>query len=344
MFKRAIFLNVVVAVSAIVMLLVLLPAMPAQAEFGTNWTAQFYNCTDFTCASAATVVYPSGINASWGTGSPTDANGAVIPGVNPDNFAVRFSSTQSFVADNYDFQITSQDGFRLYIDGALVQDEFVTRSLTTSTVTVSLTAGSHSIIVEYFNSTGSATIQVQWFQAGAVPTGAPTGTPQPIAQASVVSVRGLAVRTGPYLGASLITVARPGNIYDVSARNTSEGIYTWYLITVGDQIGWSSGRYLQIEGDINNIPLIGTIFDQIDAAPDIGVRGVTRAIMNFRVRPSIRTARLFQIPWGDEVVILGRTIQGGKDFWYHVSYNGVVGWIFAPYVSVSGPIDALPVR
>jgi uncharacterized protein YraI len=65
--------------------------------------------------------------------------------------------------------------------------------------------------------------------------------------------------------------------------------------------------------------------------------------MNLRVRPSTRTAIIGSIPWGAEVPLLNRTVQGGQNRWFQVRYEGRVGWIFAPYVSVRGDINAVPI-
>jgi hypothetical protein len=66
--------------------------------------------------------------------------------------------------------------------------------------------------------------------------------------------------------------------------------------------------------------------------------------MNLRIRPSERTQRLTQIPWGGTVAIIGRTIQDGKNFWFHVYYEGKVGWILAAYVKTKGNMDLVPIR
>jgi len=169
-------------------------------------------------------------------------------------------------------------------------------------------------------------------------------------------VSGLSVRTGPFLGASLVAVARPGVSYPVIARNTQEGLFSWYLIQFdADTIGWSSGRYLAFEtGAPENVPLENsTAFDTIYDPPGL-VIGVTRSVMNFRTFPTRRVARVAPIPqlfWGAEVEILARTVQGGQDYWYQVRYNAedgnsYVGWIFAPYVGIqfgSDPIDTVPI-
>ncbi len=324
----------------------LLPGLVVQAEFGTNWSGTFYNCTDLNCPVADTGTYPNGLNANWGTGSPVDeGQNRVMTAVNADGFSARFFSTQTFQDGQYEFFVTFESGARMFIDGTLVMDEFSPRPLTTVSFTRQMTAGNHQLIVEYLDDpspdTNGAVIQVQWFLGGGA---VPTPTTAPVATASVHTVRGLAVRTGPYLGGSLIAVARPDNTYNVLAKNDSEGIYTWYLIEIGDQVGWSSGRYLTVEGAAN-VPFQNTHFDNINNAPDIGVTAIPRAIMNFRVRPSVRTQRIGQIAWGEEVSLIGRTIQGGRNFWFQVRRDdGTVGWIFAPYVSVRGPIDAVPIH
>jgi SH3 domain-containing protein len=160
----------------------------------------------------------------------------------------------------------------------------------------------------------------------------------------VTVVKGLAVRTGPYLGATLINVARPGNSYSILGQNRDEGPFIWYLIQIGRQQGWVSGRYLAVSGTITVAPFVGSIFDQIDNAPDIGVRLTTNAIIDMRRRPSPRTARVGTIPADTEVIVLGRTVQERLTFWIQVSYNGVVGWIPALPVTMRGPVENLPVR
>ncbi len=334
----------------VLILFALLPGMNTQADFGTNWTGMFYNTVDLTGAVIDTGTYPNGLNENWGTGSPVDTGaGRVMTTVNPDGFSARFTSTQTFLDGQYEFFVTFEAGARMYIDGVTVLDEFTPRALTTMSFMYTLSAGNHQLVVEYMDDaaadTSGAIIQVQWFLGGSGGGTEPTPTSVPVTTVSVHTVRGLSVRTGPYLGASYITVARPGASYPVSAKNTSEGIYTWYLITVGEQTGWSSGRYLTVNGDPASIPAQNTIFDEIDGAPDVGVIAAPRAVMNFRIRPSIRTARIGQVGWGEEVVLIGRTVQGSRNWWYQVRRaDGMVGWIYAPFISVRGPLDAVPIR
>lgn len=166
------------------------------------------------------------------------------------------------------------------------------------------------------------------------PTPIATTTPLPPTLANVFFVKGLAVRTGPYLGASIVAIARQGVQYGVYGKNDDEGVYTWYLIDVNGERGWASGRYLNISGDMN-IPSVPSIFDQIDNAEDNLVRGVTISDVNMRRRPSTRVDPLLVIPWGAEVKILGFTESGSVIQWLHVDYNGVRGWAVPNWIRIT---------
>ncbi len=353
--KRARIVSLLLVLVAVFALL--LPS-GAHAEFGTGWQVQWYNNTDLSGAPVRTEPLAGGINFNWGTSSP-------IPGVvNEDNFSARFSSVQLFNAGVYEFIVSSDDGVRVFVNGVLVLDRFVPRVLTTDRFQYNLTAGTHSLVVEYFEGIDQAALQFQWFQiSGGLTPGFGTpgfGTPgfgggfvpTPVPQtpvytgptASVQGVRGLALRTGPYTGASFITTLSSGTAYPVLARNRDEGIYTWYKIRAGEREGWASGRYLQISVDPNTLPNEGSIFDTIDNAPDRNAFASTRAVMNMRARPSVRVRQVGSIPWGETVVLLGRTVQAGTNRWLQVRYNGVVGWIDARWVTVTGEIFQVPVR
>jgi uncharacterized protein YraI len=92
------------------------------------------------------------------------------------------------------------------------------------------------------------------------------------------------------------------------------------------------------------VPLASSIFDSIDNAADIGARAYPRAVMNMRVRPSDRTAKIASIPWGQPLELIGRTVQAGQNKWLQVRYNGVVGWVDARWVTIKGEIYQVPIR
>lgn len=358
--------STLILVFILLLLLTSVPLLIVRADFGTNWSATFFNNPNLQ-GSGVAVGGINGINFNWGSG-PAVVNGTTVPITNcvesgglgntsancQDFFSARFTSTQALTPGTYQFVVSSDDGVRVYINGALRLDKFIGRPLTTDTFIENITTNPVSITVEYFEGIDQAVIQVQWFLQGANTTPGAGGTAvvtTPVITsvpltASVVSVKGLSVRSGPYLGASLVAVARPGTAYGVSARNRDESSqFTWYFISMPDgKTGWASGRYLEFTTSPDGLPIRDTIFQQIDGTADTGAIAVPRSIMNLRRRPSIRSELLAQIPWGAELPLLGRTIQAGKDFWYHVRYNGQVGWIYAPYVGVRGDLNAVPIR
>ena len=80
--------------------------------------------------------------------------------------------TQSFAAGSYTFTATADDGIRVYLDGALVIDQWRDQSPTTYTATRQVTAGNHELKVEYYERGGGAVARVS---VTATPASCPTG-------------------------------------------------------------------------------------------------------------------------------------------------------------------------
>ncbi len=368
--------SALIAVLMVVTIIIaVVPMLTVQADYGTNWTGTFFTNTNLGGTSVGPITIPNGLNFTFSDTPPTkpNFNGADVPIVNCtatnppisdvgtsancDNFwSARFTSSQNLTPGQYNFVVSSDDGVRLYVNGALVLDKYIGRALTTDNISVTVTTSPVNLTVEYFEGTGQATLQVQWFLvsggATAYPgqtlvygTVAPVTTAVPAFTITVAGVKAEALRTGPYLGASFIGEVAAGTPIAPLARNKDEGIYNWYLVNTGTKTGWISGRYVTITGDLNSVPLQSSIFEQIDGAPDVGVLAVPRAVMNLRRRPSIRSAKIGDVAWGAETALIGRTIQAGRNFWLQVRLKtGEVGWIFAPYVSIRGDVNSVPIR
>ena len=339
---------------------IFLPVPHTNAQAGVTWVGLFYAPTPGSndCTQQSTSSIPAifqGLNKNWGTGVPTDGSGNPIVGMPPDCFSAVFTATDvNFATGLYEFVIVADDGVRLTLNNDVVIDDYQPTGLRQRSRIVDLTGGLYDIVVEYVEYTGDAVIQVNWYPSNGTPQA--TATTPPTHVANVVTVKGLAVRSGPFLGGSLIAVARPDAQYPVLSRNTQEGLFTWYYIQYDiDTFGWSSGRYLTFsQGDPDTLPLENMTDFDVTHDPPGTVIGVTRSVMNFRVYPTQRAARITAVPqlfWGAEVEILARTVQGGRDFWYQVRYTpeksttSYVGWIFAPYVGIkagSAPIDSVP--
>lgn len=121
---------------------------------GGAWQGQYFS--NVSLSGAPTVVRNDGaINFNWGEGVP-------VAGLPADNFSVRWDSTQNIAATgDYVITATSDDGVRVWIDGALVIDGWYNHPPTTFTTTRNLSAGSHNFRVEYYDSGYGAMINVQ---------------------------------------------------------------------------------------------------------------------------------------------------------------------------------------
>ena len=131
-----------------------------------TFTANYYNNKNFTNPAVLTVSNDTA-DHNWGNASPGT-------GVNVDNFSVRFTGT--FTAPetgNYIFRTNSDDGVRLWVDtsgsgsfgdGNRIINNFSDHGPTDDdSGSISLTAGqSFSVRVDYFESSGGATMRLLW--------------------------------------------------------------------------------------------------------------------------------------------------------------------------------------
>jgi glucose/arabinose dehydrogenase len=99
------------------------------------------------------------IDHDWGEGSP----GA---GINPNRFAARWTRTMSFAPGSYEFEVTADDGVRLYVDGVRVIDAWIDQPPTTYRTTLPLDGSPHKIIMEYYENGGGALARLDHHRVG----------------------------------------------------------------------------------------------------------------------------------------------------------------------------------
>src|SRR5262249_19632244 len=96
------------------------------------------------------------IDFDWGDGSPA-------PNFPSNTFSVRWTRDLAVAsAGSYRFATTTDDGVRLYIDGALQINQWVTRSATLDQIDITLGAGTHHVVMEYFEQYGDALAKLSW--------------------------------------------------------------------------------------------------------------------------------------------------------------------------------------
>ena len=138
-----------------------LPPVPPQylspsSGSGHGLAAQFYNNMTLSGEPVLTRV-DSVVGAGWHERSPG-------PGVNTDKWSAKWTGTLTApVTGEYTFSLTSDDGSRLFVNGAQIIDNWREQGATTETAKVTLTAGQAvEIEVDYYQNGGGDTVSLGW--------------------------------------------------------------------------------------------------------------------------------------------------------------------------------------
>ena len=138
-----------------------------------GYAAEYFANRNLTGAPALTRT-DTAVDFEWGGGAPGD-------GVPADNFSARWTKSLEVAEDaTYKFTVTADDGVRLYVDGQKVLDKWIPQSRTTFTLNRQLTAGSHQIVLEYFEAAGDAVAKLS-YERTAEPPPPPPPPPEPFA-------------------------------------------------------------------------------------------------------------------------------------------------------------------
>lgn len=136
-----------------------------------------------------------------------------------DNFLSHVVANLHVPADgDYTFRLTSDDGSRLSIDGAVVVDHDGLHADTSKDGTVTLTAGHHELFIEYFEAGGGQVLRLEWQPPGA------TGF-------TVVPQDALSTEAG------VVRVTAPGTKYCEGAEDTAgdglrlDAVHPGYTLT-----------------------------------------------------------------------------------------------------------------
>ncbi len=145
--------------------------------------------------------YDAQIDFSW----PKDAD-LPGPGMHHSNFSVRWSGTvEPRYSEEYTFTTHNDDGVRLWIDGKLIVDNWISHAAEDHAGKITLTAGkAYDLRLEYYQADQAAVSQLSWqsasqakeivptsqlrplLKAPAVDGGAPLGAPRPYYKNAVV--------------------------------------------------------------------------------------------------------------------------------------------------------------
>jgi hypothetical protein len=127
----------------------------SRTKLSISWFASYYNNITVS-GSPVEEAYVAEINNDWSDKAPT-------AGVNKDNFSVRWTGSFSG-AGEFEFNATSDDGMRVWVDGQKVIDMWYSHGALPQIATRTLGGGSHQVVVEYFDSGGNAVAKFNVYQ------------------------------------------------------------------------------------------------------------------------------------------------------------------------------------
>lgn len=85
-----------------------------------------------------------------------------MTGIAADYFSSRFMGDFHFAGGSYRFYLTVDDGVKLYLDDALILDEWHLGSRLTHYKDLDIAEGTHRVKVEHYEHNGDAVLKVFW--------------------------------------------------------------------------------------------------------------------------------------------------------------------------------------
>jgi uncharacterized protein YraI len=292
-------------------------ASPAAAQSNV-WTADYFNNANLSGVPVFTTV-ESSPSHDWGAGSPS----AAIP---VDFFSVRWTSVQTIPAipgGAYQLSVRADDGVRVSVDGILYINEWHPSAGNIYNVSVPLSPGAHTFVVEYFEATGNAYLSYS-FSAG-------SGIPPSVAMVAIAPpMLNVRDRPDPFTGV-ILTRVRMGEVYPVVGRNADS---SWIQLSVNGITGWVNARYT-VATNLQLVPITDP-----GTRPTGATATVTANFLNVRQTPDpLNGIVIARIALGQTFPALGRNADSS---WVQLNVNGIIGWVNRVYLFVPA-LQSLPV-
>ena len=319
-----------VAILTMMMLVLVGLGLQTTAAQSAAWTAEYFNNPHLSGPPAAiqTVGSPT---SNWGYGSPS-------PAVPVDDFSVRWTTTAYLPAGNYLLAVKADDGVRVSINGVLYINRWSGATGLTDTAFVTLNAGNHTFVVEYYEARELAFLEYSFTQSsGGYP---PTQPPTYPGSSITVTAYTLNVRAEPNAWAAILTRISNGQTHPAIGRNADS---SWIQVNVNGTIGWVSRAYVNGYG-LEGLPITGGGNPYPPTPTPIPPQGayatVTAYALNVRNTPNPYTgAVLTRIQRDQTYAAVGRNADTS---WVQLNVNGIIGWVNRSYVSGYG-FEFLPI-
>lgn len=235
------------------------------------------------------------VDFDWGTGTPG------VAGIGANNFSVRW---QGFVTPpvtgNYTFRTRSDDGVRLYVNGALVIDNWTDHGPTNNdSAPIALTAGQrYAVVMEYYENGGGAVAQLSW-------SGPATSGFQFIPRAQLSHFCGLPRPVAFYRMDEASWNGTPGEVIDASGNGLHATAYG----------GAVPGPAQVCNGALLNPASPAPLDRYVEIAHDARFNATTNLTVSAWIRP---------VEWPSSGLM---TIASKDDNWeFHINTAGQVFW------------------
>ena len=293
------------------------PVPQAPLPVGGVWTAQYY-ANPGLIGTPSMILNESTPSHTWGAGSPS----ASIPS---DNFSARWTSVQTFNTGGYHISVHADDGVRVYVDGAMLINEWHTATNAAYTANITLLAGQHNLQIDYCEATGIAFLD---FNLIPVTVNPPSIMNLTTTTGSVIMAARLNVRRDPNSKSGILVKINLHETYPVLGRNSDS---SWWQININGTVGWVYWRFF----DVNNpemVPMItSSTSPSLNQLPVTGFIATALATVNVRNAPNSSGAILGQIALNNQMSIVGRNTS---NTWWQVNYGVITGWVNARYAQL----------
>lgn len=227
--------------------------------------------------------------------------------------------------------VRADDGVRVNINGVSYINEWHTSNASNSYVTTfNLPTGNHSIVVEYYEDKGGASIDYSLTRADNVVNNPPQPSNGGGNARIVVTSSQLNVRQNPSIAANVLTRITKDQTYAVVGRNADS---SWWQINVNGTVGWVNAYYTSAS-NIQNVP-VTSVNTQVNP-PATAYSATATANVNLRTGAGTNYGVLNVIPRNASVSILARNLDRS---WWQVNYRGVVGWVSSRYIVLQSNTD-----
>lgn len=144
---------VIALVLTVACVVVILPRATV-AQSATPWRGEYFDNRNLT-GQPVKVRNDNAIDFDWQNHAPAE-------GVPNDSFSVRWTSSLWFDQGTYLFKAYTDDGVRLWVDGQVLIDQWRDQSVVLNQQQATLSAGFHSLRMEYYDNIGNAVAMLWW--------------------------------------------------------------------------------------------------------------------------------------------------------------------------------------